>query len=630
MCGIAVTLDLRGSGRASPWALASMRHRGPDGEGVAEDLSRNIVLESCRLAIIDPDNPEADQPFTDPTGRWTIVYNGEIFNFRELRREFERAGVEFRTNSDTEVLLVGFVHEGARILERLRGMFAFVVWDRETGEVFAARDQIGVKPLYYFVNNGVFAACSEIRPLLAHPSFRPALDPVGVVEFLAFGNTIGDLTPVEGVRALLPGHYLRIRAGRVHIIEYWDVLPPEPDEVSGSHVPSELLERLDDAVDASLVSDVPVGLMLSGGIDSSAIAALAVRHVRPSELMAYSVEFGLPDDEAEAAGRLARDLGVSHRVIRVTDEEVRQDFDAWLADLDLPTGNPTWIATSFIARAARDDGIKVLLSGDGGDELFGGYNRWMKYLRFHDRFWARVPPRGRRLLGRVSKRATGGLAGDIARRASGGGELFVPSRPCHDDDLERCLGPVGLTALAARHPESRVQDLRRSFDERLPAGDYLAWMSYAAFKTSLVGDFLTRLDRMGMRHSIEGRVPLLDPTLVRWSFGIPQRVKVPRWRQKALLRTAVEPVLPRYVVTRPKLGFCAPVAGWSEALLLGRPVPADNPLFESGLIRRDAFEFLSLQSSGNGFASWTLALLAEWTARNVASAAPADIEVAVR
>ena len=619
MCGIAASIDLRAEGRATPWALEHLRHRGPDGSGVLREQDGNVVLEHSRLAIIDPDNREADQPFADPSGRWTMVYNGEVFNYREIRTGLERRGVAFRTDSDTEVILAGFIADGERILERLRGMFAFVIWDRETGDAFAARDQVGVKPFYYFVRDGIFAACSEVRPLLSYPGFRPALDPEGAVEFLAFGNSLGDGTIVQGVRKLAPGHYLRLSEGRVTVHEYWDYLPPEAGHGAGGDPVGELSSLLDDAVASSLVSDVPVGLMLSGGIDSSAIAAMAVRHVEASEMTAYSVAFGQPDDEAHAAARLAGDLGLRHREIRVSEEEVHNGFDQWLADLDYPSANPTWIASWFICQAAHADDIKVLLSGDGGDELFGGYNRWMKYLGFHDRVWARTPRAARRLGGRMARRWAGGLAGDIARRAAGGGGLFVPSRPFHDDVLSGCLGEAGCLAALRAPPEASIERLRERFDQRFQEGDYLAWMSYVSLRTKLVEDFLGRLDKMGMRHSVEGRVPLLDSRLARWALPAPQELKVPGRRQKALLREAVEPMLPDYVMNRPKQGFCPPVIDWAEELLLDRPGSAEGPLFDSGLLRRDAASRLAAENGSASFAPWTLGVLTEWANRNLAA-----------
>lgn len=617
MCGIAVSVDLSGRGRAEPWALERIRHRGPDGSGQVRAPDGSVALEHCRLAIIDPANAEADQPFSDQSGRWTIVFNGEIFNYRDLRAALQRQGVGFRTNSDTEVILLGFIAEGEAIVERLRGMFAFVIWDSVTGDVFAARDHIGVKPLYYFVRDGMLVLCSEVRPLLAHPRLDPTVDPAGVVEYLAFGNNLGERTVVEDIRKLPPGHTIAVREGRLTLREYWDVLPGAADG-PGDDAAAELGALLDDAVAASLVSDVPLGLMLSGGIDSSAVAALAVRHTSPSALTAYSVAFGRPDDEVQAAARLARDLGLRHRVVTVSEEEVRDEFEHWLAGLDYPSANPTWIASWFIARAAREDGIKVLLSGDGGDELFGGYTRWMKYLRFHDRVWSRAPGAARRLAGHAARPGLSGLARDIARRAASGGDLFVPSRPFHDDLLWGCLGESGRAAAAAEPPEGALEGLRRRFDERLPEGDYLAWMSYVTLRTKLVEDFLGRLDKMGMQHSVEGRVPLLDHELARWAVPLPQARKVPSGRQKGLLRDAVEPLLPDYVMNHPKQGFCAPVVSWAEELLASRDGLGAGPLLHSGVLRADALKCAA--RSDEPFAAWTLGVLCDWSNRNLSSA----------
>jgi asparagine synthase (glutamine-hydrolysing) len=627
MCGFACVVDLSGKGYARAWALDRLRHRGPDGEGIFEDATGTIALEHTRLAIIDPDNDEADQPFSDPSGRWTIVYNGEIFNFREVRRDLERRGIAFRTNSDTEVLLQGFIEEGERILPRLRGMFAFVIWDRETGDLFCARDQVGVKPFYYLLKSSRFAACSEVRPLMTLPGCSPELDPAAVVEFLAFGDNLSDRTIVRDVFKLAPGHWLKIRKGQVQIEEWWDVLPTSGDAPDADHIVEDLARELDDAVSASLVSDVPLGIMLSGGIDSSLVAALAARHLGHQELTAYSVAFGRPNDEAASAARLANDLHMRHRVVWMTESDVEADFDDWLSTLDYPCGNPTWIALSFMARAARADGIKVLLSGDGGDEIFGGYNRWMKYLAFHDRVWRRVPVRSRRAAGRLTRPFVSGLAGDIARRAAEGGELFVPSRPWHDDTLNRFLGPIGRASAAKSPPEESVDAMRRRFEQRSNRSDYLLWMSYVTLRTKLVEDYLHRLDKMAMRYSVEGRVPLLDPVLMRWAARVPQRVLVGRYRQKELLRRAAELVLPSYVLRRPKQGFCPPVLDWTQKLMYERQLLPEGPLFEDGLINPAALDELKPTNDRASFATWTLRTLVSWTQQHMTSA-PALIPIA--
>ena len=622
MCGIGVTFDTRGEGRGEAWARPIMRHRGPDGEDMLALHDGQLVLEHCRLAIIDPENPEADQPFSDPEGRYALVYNGEIFNFRELRADLERRGVAFRTNSDTEVVLQTFMLDGEQGLRRLRGMFAFVIWDRELDVLTAVRDQIGVKPLYWALADGVFIAASEMRTIMRHPRLRPRLDPAGVVEYLAFGYTSGQLTLIEGIRQLPAGHLLRIRGGKLELEEYWDVLPAEdpPDDAS---LQRELVDLLDESVCAALVSDVPVSLMLSGGLDSSTIAALAVRHVDSADLTAYSVSFGLPNDESAVAARLAGDLGMRHREILMTEGGLQGEFDEWLGGMDVPSANPTWIAVSHIARAVKEDGGKVLLGGDGADELFGGYSRWMRYLRFHDQVWRRTPRGVRRLAGVGARPFVGGLAGDIARRARDGGDLFVGSRPFHDDDLTPILGAAGRDAVAALPVEHALVDLRRRFDERCPGGDYLAWMCYSSVKGKLVEDFLARLDKMGMRHSVEGRVPLLDPKLARWAFRLRQGQKVPGFEQKALFRRSVTPLLPDYIIRRPKQGFCPPVASWAEALLAERLSAraisdGGSLLVEQQLLAPEGLARLREDdSTGASFALWTLGTLIAWCEQNL-------------
>lgn len=617
MCGIAACFDTRGQGRNRPWARALMRHRGPDSDGCVSWDWPQITLEHCRLAIIDPDNRESDQPMSDPSGRWTITYNGEIFNYRELRAELERRGVAFRTHSDTEVVLQSYLVDGEDALSRLRGMFAFVIVDGESGEIIAARDQVGVKPLYWSMVDGLLVVASELRTLLAHPHVRPTLDPAGVVEYLAFGYTSGERTLVEGVRKLPPGHALRVREDAAEVFEYWDPLPPDPGPLDGD-LEGQLREQLAEAVAESLVSDVPISMMLSGGLDSSTIAVLAARYGRPADMTAYSVSFGLPEDESSAAARLAHDLGIRHHEILLTEPLVAEGFDAWLADLDVPCANPTWVAVSHIARAVREDGGKVLLSGDGGDELLGGYSRWMTYLRFYERAWRPAPAPMRRLAGLTAKPFARGLAGDIARRARDGGELFVGSRPFHDDDLASYLGPMGRQALAGAPPEVPVTALRHRFDERTQGGsDYLGWMSYLTLKRHLVEDYLARLDKMGMAESVEGRVPLLDRRLVEWAFRVPQSRKVPAFSQKALMRSAVAPLLPPYILERPKQGFCTPVADWASALLGQRQLEG-SALVEEGLIAPDALARLQQRRTvKSSFAFWALGTLASWCETNL-------------
>ena len=344
-------------------------------------------------------------------------------------------------------------------------MFAFVIWDSQTNHVFAARDQVGVKPLYYHFEDGLLVIGSELRTIMEHPAVDKRLDEAGVLEYLAFGHASLGRTIVENVHTLPPGHSLTLEGGHLRVTEYWDALPaamPAPDPGA---VESALLKLLDESVAASLVSDVPLALMLSGGFDSSTVARLAVDHVPASDLLAYSVAFGRHDDEAEAAGRFARELGIQHRTLSFDKAGLAARFETWAETMDVPCSNPTWLAVTEIAAAAREDGIKVLIGGDGGDELFGGYSRWMKYLRFHDRLWSNVPPGVRAKLGGALQGRTKGLARDIAGRARlRVGELFIGSRPFHEDQLARsrrsALGRVPRALLAGRFDPRSAQGVR--------------------------------------------------------------------------------------------------------------------------------------------------------------------------
>lgn len=616
MCGIGVSVDTSGRDRDVAWSLPLMLHRGPDGHASLA-LGPGAVFEHCRLAIIDPDNREADQPFTDPTGRWSIAYNGEVFNYENLREDLQRVGVQFRTRSDTEVVLQGFIHYGEKVLELLRGMFAFAIWDGETQELFAARDQIGVKPLYYAFQDGFLVLGSELRTVMNHPAVERKLSAESVVEYLSFGYTSGERTLLETVKKLEPGHAMRLTHGRLDVFEYWDVFTQTEAATDDRPLEDQLRDLLDESVQAALVSDVPLGIMLSGGLDSSVIAALAVRHCSAADLHAFSIDFGLPTDEGSAAARLAGDLGIGHSTIRLTRETLQARFGDWLTQMDEPSSNPTWFAVSAIAEAARDKGIKVLLGGDGGDELFGGYNRWMKYLKFHDRVWKLAPTSLRKAAGVVAAPLTRGLTGDIMARARLGGELFVNSRPFHDDDLRKCLGPAGLQAVQRRPPDAFVSALRNRFEERSASSDYLNWMSYVALKTDLVEDYLARLDKMGMTKSVEGRVPLLDPLLARWAFRLTQNEKLGRYEQKSLFRRAVTPLLPDYIAERPKQGFNPPVGDWATELIADH-ADRSGVLQDDGIVAPGASQRLKADGSAGALtALWTLGTLASWCEQNL-------------
>ena len=339
------------------------------------------------------------------------------------------------------------------------------------------------------------------------------------------------------------------------------------------------------------MSDVPIGLMLSGGLDSSAIASLAARNMDASTLTAYSVSFGRSDDESETAARLAAELGMKHRTILLTRDRLANEFDNWLDTLDYPNGQPH---LDRIGRHRARDAPRTesrCSCRRWRRRTLRRYNRWMKYLRFYDLVWSRAPRGFRRTAGRFVRPVARGLAGDIASRAATGGDLWTPSRPFHDDLLGRTLGPTAMTILSETPPESKLQPLRKRFDASAARDDYLAWMSYASLRTNFVEDYLQRLDKMGMQHSVEGRVPLVDPRLVRLAFRLDQEVLVPGHRQKALFRSTVGPDLPDYIRTRPKQGFCPPTAAWAREFL-GKRTYDPSPLVGAGLLPPAALDVI--------------------------------------
>lgn len=609
MCGIACCIDFDGRGRAGPWATNLMTHRGPDARGIHVEGGR-ISLEHCRLAIIDPTNTDANQPMFDESGRWALIYNGEVFNFVSLRGELEQQGEKFNTTSDTEVLLKGLLRHGQGFISRLRGMFAFVFVDLETNDLLAARDPVGVKPFYYSMADGLFVCGSELRTVLGHPKVGSALSIEAIAEYLAFGYVSGHRTLVGAVKKLEPGHLLTIQEGRLRITEYWDLEPSPVFEGRQSEAVEQLRSLLGQAVRRSMVSDVPVGLMLSGGLDSTAIAALASESAA-SRLTSFSVSFGDEDDESYLAAKVAADMGFRHQTVSLTDIEMDAEVDAWIAGLDEPTTNPTWIAVAGIARAAREKGIKVLLSGDGGDEIFGGYNRWMRYLSFHDRIWSRTPAAVRRAGGSLLTPVTRGLTRDIAMRARSGAQLFMGSRSFHDDELKRVLGPEGLEAVRRCPVNSHVEKLHRDFDTKASSHDYLARMTYISVKTSLVEDYLARLDKMGMMHSVEGRVPLLDVDLIKWGAGVTQDIRVTGYEQKALFRQAVATLVPRYILEQPKRGFCPPIQAWTGGLVR-RNQWDHTPVTDTGALRVDGVVGILKEPERNPYGAWALATLLAW------------------
>ncbi len=561
MCGIAgyVEHGARGDdGSVLERMMEALRHRGPDDGGCYRNGPAR--LGHRRLSIIDVSGGR--QPMLNEDGSAAIVYNGEVYNHAALAPELQRAGHRYATRCDTETVLHAWEEYGAGCLARLRGMFAFAIWDSARQRLFCARDRLGIKPLYYYWDGRLFAFASEIKALFHHPAISPALDETQLGEYLAFGYLSGERTLFAGVRKLMPGHWLSLERGTLTGGFYWDL--PEAGEAearSDREWIAECRRRLEETVRLRLMSDVPLGVFLSGGVDSSAIAALAQRMVdRP--LQTFSVGYSeAAFSELDYAREAARAIGSEHREIVIGREEFFEALPRLIWHEDEPIAWPSSVSLYFVSKLASEH-VKVVLTGEGADELFGGYGRYRFYL-LNQRWlkaWKLLPAGARRLIRErmegtrlLSARTRRLLRHTLAGRDESLESLYLDNFYSAFSGNEQ--GP--LFRLPAGSPYA---EYRRRFDESA-ASPLLERLLRADQKTYLV-ELLMKQDQMSMAASIESRVPLLDHPLVEFAARVPGRLKIRGGEQKFIFKRAVEDVLPREIVHRKKMGFPTPVREW--------------------------------------------------------------------
>jgi len=545
ICGIATAGGAVDPGRLAAIS-ATLLHRGPDSDGA--HVEGPVGLAARRLAIIDLET--GDQPIANEDGRVTVVQNGEIYNYRELRLELERAGHRFSTSGDTEVLAHLYEEHGERFAERLRGMFAVALWDSERNRLILARDRYGIKPLYYRETGGELAFASELRALP-----RGEIDLDALEAFLAFNSVPGPLTIFREVRKLAPGHVLVWENGRTELTRYARPAPLEVRDDEEAELVEELRARLRDSVRAHLVSDVPVGVLLSGGIDSATLAALAAEETS-EPLRTFSIGFEERSfDELGDARLVAERYGTQHRQL-VLRPDAALLLPALAETFDEPFADSSALPTYLVSRLAAED-VKVALSGEGGDELFGGYYTYAADLLAQRTGWA--APFLRPLVERLPTSTAKASFDYRAKR-------FV--RAAHLPPLERHHGwkeifsPEARAELTGRRGEfDPVDPLRARFAETEGA-ELLARLQDVDLGTYLVDDLLVKTDRASMAHSLEARVPFLDSVVTNLALALPTRHKVRGLRKKVLLRKAAAPLLPPELLRRRKRGFSIPAAAW--------------------------------------------------------------------
>jgi asparagine synthase (glutamine-hydrolysing) len=636
MCGFAGLLgkSARVDERTLGVMAAALAHRGPDDEGVkilpvagGEDLSLGLVHR--RLSVIDLSSAGHQPMLDDETGNW-IVYNGEIYNHRELRTELEQRGCTFRSRSDTEVILKAYGRYGTECLDRLRGMFAFALWDPRRAQLFLAVDRFGIKPLYAGEVDGLFVFASELRTLLQSRRIRPEVEPRAVESFLAYGAVQAPLTMVKDIYALLPGQALvyRTRDRSARRFTYWRPAPSAAQ--AGSEMPAQTFGRmreiLADSVEQHLVSDVPVGLFLSGGIDSSAVVALAnQRHA--GALQSFSVNFS-EDCFSEqrysdlVASRYCRD----HTRIRIAEEDLAGVLPGALPAMDQPTIDGINVYT--IAQAVRRAGIKVVLSGQGGDEVFGGYPSFRRVPQIL------AVQAALRHLPRAWKAGAGNVVDLLLRQRWLGSKIAQLVR----SDPDRLAGYLVFRQLFS--PRSRAHLLRDRRDPGLVNGvpvevvedlrteirdlDAFSCLSVLELRLFMANTLLRDGDFMSMAHALEVRVPLLDHRIVEFVFGVAPALKAARDMPKPLLVRALGELLAPEIWQRRKMGFTFPWDLWLRRRLrpqveeLLHRFPADNALGLDMATCRAVWDRFRAGAPGVSWArAWALYVLLSWYERNM-------------
>ncbi len=591
MCGFVGIFDTQGQRLVDSDLLSRMNetqhHRGPDEGGL--HCEPGVGLGHRRLSIIDL--ASGQQPLFNEDHSVVVVYNGEIYNFSSLAKELQQLGHEFRTHSDTEVIVHAWEQWGEACLKRFRGMFAFALWDRNRQTLFLARDRMGIKPLYYAaLPDGQLIFGSELKSLLIHPDLGREFDAQAVEDYCALGYVPEPKTILKGVRKMPPGYCLSVRRGDPlgEPRQYWDIpFVPLPD-VPEAEWESSLIEKLKEAVAIRLVSEVPIGAFLSGGVDSSAIVAV-IAGLMDEPVNTCSISFGDPRyNEANFAAQVAERYQTRHFV-----EQVEADDFALLDKLaflyDEPFADSSAIPTYRVCELARKH-VTVALSGDGGDENFAGYrrHRWHmneEQLRRRLPQWLRSPLFG--FLGRVYPKM------DWAPKVFRAKTTF---QALARDSMAAYLHSVGVISEGHRR-ELFSPGLKRELQgytalevfryhaERAPTDHPLSLIQYLDMKTYLPGDILTKVDRASMAHSLEVRVPILDHKFVEWVSGLPPQVKLKGREGKHLFKKALEPILPNDILYRPKMGFGVPISAWFRGPLRERVRTqlVDGGLAESGL-----------------------------------------------
>jgi len=606
----------------------TMVHRGPDDAGVRVLDGGRLGLGFRRLAIVDL-SAAGNQPMRgcESDDVW-LVFNGEIYNHQILRRDLEERGHKYVSHTDTETILHLYEERGLDFLQELEGDFAIALWDAKQQRLLLARDRVGVKPLYYQRENGRLIFASEIKAILTHPSITPEVSEGALYNYLSFLVSPGPETLFKGIYKLPAGHMLLCdRNGETQTVKYWDALPQEELVSSPQERREEILRLLRASITKRMMADVPFGVFLSGGVDSSAnVALMAEQMSRPVDT--YTVGFSDAQElnELDAARAIATRFGANHREVVIDENRMKDLLPAMVFHQDEPIADPVCVPLYYVSKLARESGTIVVQVGEGADELFSGYDKYIKYLRLYENFWRyaeRAPHSLRRaasIFARPFVNATGNAeAADLVRRLGADQSLFWGAAVVFDEGLKsQLIAPAMKDRWANFTSYDVVLQHLGELEKQRPAADFLTRMTYLELKVRLPELLLMRVDKMTMATSVEARVPFLDHKLVEYAMNVPRDLKVEGSSGKHILKQALEEVLPRDLLYRRKRGFGAPVTRWFRGSLSRE---LESLVMNSTLRKRSFFDYDFIgklfdehrrEARDWGFHLWALLNLSLW------------------
>lgn len=630
MCGIAGIYNFNNSKTVKESELAKMRdtliHRGPDDAGFYVSPDKKVGFGTRRLKIIDLS--EAGHMPMNAGSAW-ITYNGEIYNFKELRAELAKKGYEFKSKTDTEVILNSYLEYGFDCVKKFNGMFAFAIWDEKKQVLFAARDHVGIKPFYWAIQNGAFYFGSEIKAILAHPDFKKELDETGISHYLTFSSLPAPRTMFKGIKKLQPATYIAIsKSGKIKEISYWNPIKPTDHFKKESEWAEETRELLKKSIKSQMVSDVPFGCFLSGGIDSSTNAKLMSEALgKPVETFSIGSKTFGKYNEFEHSRMMAKELGAETREISIGDEEALDFVEKYPFYADDPNADQVCLPLFYLSKLTRDSKVTMIQVGEGSDEIFSGYPVYLNAVKLYEKWWVwlkKMPSPIKKLLqkgGNVLSHPKFEFHKEYLRRLAENQEPFWGYAIAFSDyQKERLLGSEFKKRISLAEDYSIVKSFYDEIDSMDGEADFLKRITYLEIKNRLPEVLLMRTDKMTMAHSIEARVPFLDKDLVEMSLQIPESAKIRGGDPKHVLKMAVKGIIPDEIINRKKQGFAAPMSEWlkpeskiSEKLL---NIVRNSKIKERNFFNGDYVEKLisAHQNKGveNNFRIWNLITLSLW------------------